>query len=119
MESLSQVAPILVGLGGLASAFFSSYKSLQAEKSSSRARADAKMVENFQDLYDEQQKKIAELNEEMKRIKLDQSEERRQWAEERIHFQARIDSLVEQNTMKDTKIAELSGMIKILQQKSK
>lgn len=115
MQSPSDIVLIITAASGLIAATAAAYKAYQAQNSSTAAAKDAAMVANFQKLYDEQSATILELKEDMKRVKNDQTDERKQWAIERTHFQERIDKLTEQNTSKDTKIGELSGMVKILQ----
>lgn len=110
--SIVEIGALIAAVTGFVTGVFGLWRSWQADKNSAQASKDAAMVTNFQKLYDEQGGQITDLKEEIKRIKNDQSEERKQWASERQEMQTQIRELTKSNNDKDVTIAELRGELK-------
>jgi hypothetical protein len=105
---------ILTALGVLLGAASTFSIGVLVQRRLNRKQNNIAMQDNFQALYEELRKDIA-------RVRTEQADERKQWAEERIHFNKTIVELQKQlrdqdQTMhsKDIEVVKLRGEVKWL-----
>jgi len=108
---LAQIGGFLTAAAGAVAIIYGVIRARRADLNSAEAAKDAKMVTNFQTLYENQQKQITGINEELIRVKNEQADERAQWAEERKGFQRIIAEKDEIIRKLGVEIAELREQV--------
>jgi len=103
------IAAIIGATGGFVISFLVNFL---VQRRRDRKQSDISMKDNYQTLY-------LEMRREITRIQTEQSEERRQWAEERKALYKKIDDQTVLIHSKDIETVELKGKVAVLEEQIK
>lgn len=111
----------ITAVGGAVVGVLGFYRSIIADKRSAKSAESAREVSNFQVAFDSQTAIIKDIKEELQRVKVEQSEERKLWAaerelwaRERKQLEDRIEEVSRESAKKDKTIADLKSQVSLL-----